>query len=116
MREFGLLHETDPSLPSSKLEATLFNDCESSLPLESDFVDDAHLINPNVELDPPLTSLLLIAPSFSNTPIDTIVSDLALLASPLPLAQCIGLEMGDFSRGDVSAIADAYLVRRACIS
>jgi len=41
---------------------------------------------------------------FSSTPIDTIVSDLALLASPLSLAQCIGLEMGEPSSGDVSII------------
>ena len=41
MNEFGLLHETDPSLPFSRLEASLYDDCESSLPLESNVVDDA---------------------------------------------------------------------------
>jgi len=42
---------------------------------------------------------------------DTSVSDLTLLASPLPLAQCKGLEMGEISRGDVSDIEDVSLVR-----
>ena len=33
MREFGLLHETEPTLPFPRLEANFFfNDCESSLP------------------------------------------------------------------------------------
>ena len=38
--------------------------------------------------------------------IGTSISDLTLLASPLPLDQCIGLEKGKPSRGDVSVIAD----------
>jgi len=42
---------------------------------------------------------------------DTSVSDLTLLGSPLPLAQCKGLEMGEISRGDVSDIEDVSLVR-----
>ena len=57
-------------------------------------------------LDPPLTSLSSVAPSFSITPMDTSVSDLTLFASPLPLAQCIGSQMGEISRGDVSVVED----------
>ena len=41
MRECGLLHETDPSLPFLRLVASLYDDCESSIPLESTVVDDA---------------------------------------------------------------------------
>ena len=40
MREFGLLHETDPSLPIPTLESSLYDDYESFLPLESNVVDD----------------------------------------------------------------------------
>jgi len=35
MRKFGLLQETDPSLPIPRLESSLYDDYESSLPLES---------------------------------------------------------------------------------
>ena len=43
IREFGLLHETDPTLPIPRLESSLYDDYESSLPLESNIVDDAPL-------------------------------------------------------------------------
>jgi len=43
MREFGLLHETDSSLPIPRLEYSLYDDYESSLHLESNVVDDAPL-------------------------------------------------------------------------
>jgi len=43
MRECGLLHAIDPSLPFSWLDASLYDDCESSLHLESNVVDDASL-------------------------------------------------------------------------
>jgi len=59
--------------------------------------------------DPPLTSLSLVTPSFSITPVATKVSDSTLLASPLLLAQCTGLEMGEISRGDVSVLEDDSL-------
>ena len=59
--------------------------------------------------DPPLTSLPLVAPSFSSTPVATSVSDSTLLASPLFVAQCMGLEMGEISRGDVSVLEDDSL-------
>ena len=35
IREFSLLHETDPSLPIPRLESSLYDDYESSFPLES---------------------------------------------------------------------------------
>jgi len=114
MSEFGLLHETDPSLHIPRLEPSLYVDYESSLPLESNVVDDAPLTDLEEVFDPPLTSLPLVAPSFSNTPVATSVSDSTLLASPLPLAQCIGLEMGQTSRVDVSVLEDdSLLVERA---
>ena len=43
MREFSLLHEIDPSLPIRRLESNLHDDYASSLPLESNIVDDVHL-------------------------------------------------------------------------
>jgi len=109
MRECGLLHETNPNLPFSKLESSLYEDCESSLPLKFNGVDDAPLTNLEEVFDPSLTSLPFVAPSFSSTPIDTSVSDSILLASPLPLAQCTGLEMDEVSRGDASDIEDDSL-------
>ena len=45
MRTFGLLHETDCSLPIPRLESSFYDDYESSLPLESNVVDDAPLTN-----------------------------------------------------------------------
>ena len=86
MREFGLLHETDPSLPIPKLESSLYDDCESSLPLESNIVDDAPLTDLEEVFDPPLTNSPLGTPSSSSTPIVTSTSDSTLLDSPFPLA------------------------------
>ena len=96
MMEFSLLHETDPNLPSSRLEANLYDNCESFLLLESNLVDDAPLAS--------LASLPIVAPSFSSTPIDTTISDLILLASALPLTHSTGFEMGGLSRDGVSVI------------
>jgi len=39
MREFDLLSETDPNLPFPRLEASLYDDCESFVPQESNVVD-----------------------------------------------------------------------------
>ena len=64
MWEFGLLHETVPSLLSSRLEASLFDDCESSFPLEFDFIHDTHLTNLKEEFGPPVTSSPLVAYPF----------------------------------------------------
>jgi len=75
MREFGLLHETDPSLPISRLESSLYDDYKSSLPLESNIVDDAPLTDLEEVFDPPLSYLPLVAPSCSSTPIVTTTSD-----------------------------------------
>jgi len=62
----------------------LYDNCESSLPLELNVVNDAPLTNLEKMFDPPLTSLLTIAPSFLHTPMDTSISDLPLLGSLLP--------------------------------
>ena len=85
IREFSLLHEIDPSLPIPRLKSSLYDDCESSLPLASNIVDDAPLINLKEVFDPHLTSLSFVAPSFSSTLTDTGINDLTLLACPLPL-------------------------------
>jgi len=109
MRECSLLHVTDPSLPCPRLEARLYDDCESSFFLESNVVDDAHLTDLKEVFDPPLTPLTFVALSFSSTLMDNSVSDLILLASPPPLAQCTRLEMGKTSRGDASSVENALL-------
>ena len=109
IRECRLLHETNPSLPCPGLEASLYDDCESSLPLESKVVDATPLTDLGKAFDSPLTSLPFVTPSFSSTPLDTNVSDSILLASPLPLAQCMGLEMGETSWVDASPIDDVSL-------
>ena len=93
MREFGLLYETDPSPPIPRLKSSLFDDCESSLSLESNVVNDAPSTDLKQVFDPPLTSLPFVTLSFSTTPVAT-VSDLSLLASALPLAQYTELEKG----------------------
>jgi len=98
------LYETDPSRPIPRLESNLYDNYESSLPLASDVDVDAPLIDLEEVFDPPLTSLPLVAPSFSSIPVATNVNDSTLLASPLPLAQCAALEMGETSRGDVSVL------------
>ena len=74
-----------PSLPIPRLESSLYDDYESSLPTESNVVDDALLTDQEEVSDPPMSSLPLVAPSFSSTPVATNVSDSALLAYPLPL-------------------------------
>jgi len=91
MREFGLIHETDRSLPFPRLEVTLYDDCEFSIPLESNVVYDVPLTDLKELFGHPSTSLPFVPPSFSSTPMENSVSDLTLLVSPLPLAQCTGL-------------------------
>jgi len=66
MTEFGLLHETDRSLPISRFESSLYDDYESSFPLESNVVNNAPLTDLDEVFNPPLASLPLIAPYFSN--------------------------------------------------
>ena len=53
MRECTLLHEADPSLPYPRLEVYLYDDCESSLPQESNVVDDAPLTDLREVFGPP---------------------------------------------------------------
>ena len=95
----------------SLFDASLYDDSESFLPLESNVVDGAPLTDLEEVFDPPSTSLPFLAPSFSNTPMDTSVGDLTLLASPLPLAQCIShlLAMGEIFRGGASSIKEYSL-------
>ena len=109
MREFSLLHETDPSLPIPRLESSLYDHYESSLPLESNIVDNAPLTDLEEVFDPPLTYSPLVAPSPSSTPLVTSTSDSTLLDSPFPLAQCTGLEVGEISGGDVRTLEDVSL-------
>jgi len=61
------LHETDFSLPFPRLEASLYDDCESFLPLESNVVDDTPSIDLEEVFDPPSTTLQFVAPSFSRS-------------------------------------------------
>ena len=105
----GLLHEANSKLPFSRPEANLHDDCESSLLLESNVVNDAPLTDLEEVFDSPLTSLPFVSPSFSSIPIDISVSDLTLLASFLHFTQCMGLEMVDISKGDASDIEDVLL-------
>ena len=109
MREFGLLHETNPNLPIPRLESSLHNDYESSLFLEFNVVDDEPMTNLEEVLGPPLTSLSLVAPSLPSTPVATSVSDSTFLASPVPLAQCLGLEMGEIFSASVRVFEDPSL-------
>ena len=90
MRECDLVHETDLSLPFPRLEASPYDVCESSFPLELNLVDDTPSTDVEEAFDPPLTSSSLVAPSFPSTAIGTTVSALTLLVSPLPLTQCTG--------------------------
>jgi len=60
--------------------------------------------------DPPLTSLPLVATSFSSTPVTTSINDLTLLTSSFPLAQCIGLGIGKTYRVYACVLEDASLV------
>ena len=104
------MHAIDPSLPCPRLEARLYDDCESFLPLESNVVDDVPLADLWEGFDPSLTPLTFVAPSFFSTSTDTSVSDSILLASPLPLAQCTGLEMGETSRRGASSVEDVFFL------
>ena len=82
MRDFGLKHETDLSLPIPRLKSGLHDDYQSFLPLESNVVDEAPLTGLEEVFNPPLTSLSHVAPSFSSSPIATNVITQPYL--PLP--------------------------------
>jgi len=111
MREFSLLHETDPSLPIPRRQSSLYDDYESFLPLDSNIVDDAPLTDLEEVFDPPLTYSSLVAPCCSSTPIVTTTGASTLLDFPFPLAQCTGLEVGTTSGSDVRTLEDASLFR-----
>jgi len=55
-------------------------------------------------IDPPLTSLPLVAPSLSSTPRDTTEGVLRLLSYLLPLTWCTRLKMGESLRGDANCV------------
>jgi len=86
MRKYGLLYETVHILSFPRLEAYLYDDYNSYLPLEPNSTIDTPLTNLEEVIDPPLTSLPFVAPSFSSMPRDITIHDLTLLASPLALA------------------------------
>ena len=86
MMEFGLMHETNSSLPIPRLKSSLYDDYESFLLLESNVVDDAPLTDLEEVFDPPLSSLPLVAPFFSSTP-----EPLALVTRPYLLIPSLKL-------------------------
>jgi len=57
IREFDLLSETDPSQPYFRLKVSVYDNCESSFLLESNFVDNAPL-NDLKEVFNPLVTFL----------------------------------------------------------
>jgi len=67
MKEFCLLHETDPSLPIPRRDCSLFDDYESSIPLVCDVVDDAPLTDLEEVFDPPFLLRHLLLHSFLAT-------------------------------------------------
>ena len=77
------MHETGLSLPIPRPESSLYDDYESSLPLESNIINYAPLTDLEEVFDSRLSSLPLIAPSSSSTPVATSVSDSALLIHSL---------------------------------
>ena len=109
MRECGLLHETDPSPSSPRLEFSLYDDYDSSLPLEPDFMVDSPLTGIKEVIDLPLPSSPFVAPSLSSTSRDTTKGVLRLLSFPLPVAQYTRLKMGESPRGDASCVEDDSL-------
>jgi len=110
MRECGPLHKNGPSLASLTVEASFYDDYKPSLPLEADSTVDTPLTGLEEVIDPILISLPFVVLSLPNTPRDTAIGDLTLLASPLPLAQCAGLETGELSKGDASILKMIYLI------
>ena len=94
MREFRLLQEINCSLPVLRLESSLYDDCESFLSLEYNIVDDAPLTHLEEAFDPPLTSLPLVASSFSSFVVASSISDLTLLSFPPPFSSVHGVRDG----------------------
>ena len=80
------------------------------LPLELSFIVDTPFISLKEAFGLPLIFLPFVPLSFSSIPRNTIIGDLTLLISPLPLAQCTGLKKGELSKGDSSVVEDNYLL------
>ena len=96
MRECDPLHKTDASLNFPIVDVSLYHDYESSFNLEVDSTVDAPLTGLEEVIDTPFISLLFVA-------------TFIIFASPLPLALCTGLEMGESSKGDASFVNDDLL-------
>jgi len=98
MRECPLVIRPNLVCPSLDLRLVFVMIVSLPFPLESNVVDDPPLTNLKEVFHPSITSLPLVASSFSSTLIATSVRDLTLLASPLPLAHCMRLEMDEISK------------------
>jgi len=109
IREFDLLYDAIPSVPTLKLEVILYDDYESFHPLQSNFVLNTPSTALEEEIDPPLTHLLLLV--LPTTPQDTAICVLTLLASTLPLALCTGLEISKPFRSGTDFVEDDSVVR-----
>jgi len=103
------LHKTNPGLSSHTLEISFYDDYESSLHLEPNFMVHTPLTGLEKEIDLILIPLPFVALSLSSTPRDTTIGDLTLLAFSLPLAQCTVLEMDESYKGDASFVNDDLL-------
>ena len=115
MRETGLLHETNPSPSSPRLEVSFYDDCESFLSLEPTFVIDSHVTNLEEVIDPPLIFVPLVASSLSSTLRDTTEGVLCFLSCPFPVAQCMGLEMGKSLGVMLAVLKMIRLISRAIL-
>ena len=100
------MYETNPSLSSLKVSTNFCDYCDSYLPIEPDSTIDTPLTDLEEVFNPPLTSLTFVVPSFSSTPIVTIVSNLTLFASPFFLIPCMELKIGEPYRTDAITIED----------
>ena len=109
MRECSLLLETDPSPSSPRLEFSLYDDYEFSLPLEPNITVDSPLIGLEKVTDPPLLSSPFVTTPLSSTPRNSTEGVLSLLSPTLPFAQCTGLEMCESSMSDASFVKDDLL-------
>ena len=93
LREYDLSHEADLRFSSARLDVNMCDDGMSFPPPESGLEE---------VLDPPLTISPIVAPSSLSTPRDTTEGALSLTISPLPLAQCTELKVGESFRDDAS--------------
>ena len=68
LQAYHLSHETNLSLPSSRLEVSSCDDGKSSFPLESNFVVDTALTNLEKVIDALSTPLSFVVPPSLSTP------------------------------------------------